>query len=195
MRHINRKSAPKVTAGRVQRKNNWDETADYYNTEQPMPVIERKRPGAGYRHVLKQKDIHDFIALLPDWNELSKGLNGIVLAPGEHELYGCYYPGVVHICAWSSEYRQNPMVCRFEDAIMERLNVAEDDEKFCDFSDSMIRAFQLLDVFLHELGHHHDALNTKSPLNANRGEPYAEAYARQYADIIWQRYLNTFELF
>lgn len=200
MRRINRKSAPKVTAGRVQRKNNWDETADYYNTEQPMPVVERKRPGAGYRHVLKQQHIHDFIAILPDWSELSKGLNAIVLAAGEEDTDGYHVPGVVHICAWESDFRREHSARhhREHDDILERLGVpsaaTDDGYVVCEFNEKTARAYQLLHVLLHELGHHHDAMTNKSK-QISRGEPYAEAYARQYADIIWQRYLETFELF
>ena len=105
MQRLNRKSAPGVQAGRVQKKNNWELTRDYDITPQPEPVIDRKRPGDGYRHVLKQKDVHDFIALLPDWNELSKGLNAVVIASGDKDYFGCYYPGVIYLYAFPEDLR------------------------------------------------------------------------------------------
>src|SRR5262245_18299661 len=46
-----RKTAPKVRNGQVQRKNRWQETPNCYNTEQPVPVIDRQWPGYGFRHL------------------------------------------------------------------------------------------------------------------------------------------------
>jgi hypothetical protein len=100
MNSMQRKTSPKIIGGKPQRKNNWDRTPTYYDTAQPAPVIARKRPGAGYRHLLKQNDILEFVSILPDWKELSKGLNAIVLAPGHQHIYGYHRRGVVHICAW-----------------------------------------------------------------------------------------------
>ena len=81
--HINRKSTPRVIGGQVQKKNNPEWTANYYTMAPPSLVIDRQRPGAGYRHVLLQRDIEKFIRLLPDWPELSRGLHGIVPVPCE----------------------------------------------------------------------------------------------------------------
>ena len=103
MKRFNRKTDPKVVGGLVQKKNNWAPTADYYNTDQPLPVIDRRRPGKGYRHLLKQRDVHDFISILPDWKDLSVGLNAVVLAPGMPDVYGYHTFGVVHVCAWEEE--------------------------------------------------------------------------------------------
>ena len=41
MRYLNRKSDPKVSGGIVQKKNNWAATPNYYNSEQPLPMIDR----------------------------------------------------------------------------------------------------------------------------------------------------------
>ena len=71
-----------------------------YNTTQEQPAIDRRRPGAGYRHVLKKRDIQRFIRLLPDWNEPSIGVNVIQLAPGTPTFDGRHRSGVVAICAW-----------------------------------------------------------------------------------------------
>jgi hypothetical protein len=104
MQRGNRKSAPQVVKGRVQKKNNWSQSADYYQAPQPrMVVIDRKRPGEGYRHFLNKSDIYRFLELLPDWDRLAVGLNAIVLAPGEWDTAGYHVPGVVHICAWDTE--------------------------------------------------------------------------------------------
>ena len=54
------------------------------------------------------------------------------------------------------------------------------------------RAYQLLHIFLHELGHHHDRVTTRSKSSAARGESYAEAYANRYAAQIWDAYETEF---
>ncbi|HLK59894.1 MAG TPA: hypothetical protein VKU00_25255 [Chthonomonadaceae bacterium] len=103
MQHGNRKSTPQVVRGKVQKKNNWHLSENYYRAPQPrMVVIDRKRPGQGYRHVLNKRDIYQFLELLPDWDNLAIGLNAIVLAPGEWDTGGYHVPGVVHICAWDA---------------------------------------------------------------------------------------------
>lgn len=197
MNSAQRKTSPKVIGGKPQRKNNWDKTPTYYNTAQSVPVIDRKRPGSGYKHLLKQKDILQFIAILPAWNEISKGLNAIVLAPGDPWIYGYHRRGVVHICAWEKElwltlsaegYKQ-------EREFLEKAGVPTEilkDELLCKFTESTARAHQLLVTLLHELGHHHDRMTTKSKSVPSRGESYAEEYSKNYAEQIWERYIETF---
>jgi hypothetical protein len=197
MRKFNPKTTPRVKGGRVQKKNNWTETADYYNTAQQMPVVVRKRPGPGYRHLLKQRDIHDFIRILPDWDEISKGLNAVVLAPGGAD-YGYHLPGVVHICAWDADLWEEWSLSGYEDdrEILDCLAVPREmrgNKVLVKWTEATARGFQLLAVFLHELGHHHDLMSSKRQLDAGRGEPYAEAYARQYRARIWDRYFQCFK--
>lgn len=201
MTAFNRKTTPRVKRGRVQKKNNWTETASYYNMALRYPVVDRKRPGPGYRHILKQKDLHEFIGILPDWQELSKGLNAVVLAPGEWRLDGYYdfAPGVVHICAWESRLWTQDTPDYYDDHhdIYERLGVPcerHDGHILCKWTHPTARAYQLLHIFLHELGHHHDHITSKTPERANRGESYAEAYAREYQTRIWERYISRFGL-
>ncbi len=197
MRQMNRKSAPQVSKGRVQKKNNPEWTASYYDTPPPSLTIDRQRPGAGYRHVLKQRDIEAFLALLPDWAELSKGLNAIVLAPGEYSLNGWHTPGVVGICAWEADLWVDYGAGHYEDhqAVFDNLGVSShviEKGVMCEFTEAQARAYQLLHILLHELGHHHDRMTTRSRIRASRGEPYAEAYALTYEAQIWERYQETF---
>jgi hypothetical protein len=199
MRSYNPKSTPRVKGGRVQKKNNWTLSGDYYEIAQPMPVIDRLRPGKGYRHLVKQRDIHDFITLLPDWAELSRGLNAIVLAPGESGVQGYHEPGAVHVCAWEEDLWTEEYRWYFDEHqdILAELGVEHEVNRqyvVLKWTESQIRAFQLLHILLHELGHHHDRMTTRSRFEASRGESYAETYARRYADQIWDRYLRTFEL-
>ncbi len=56
-------------------------------------------------------------------------------------------------------------------------------------------AVQNLHILLHELGHHHDRITTRSRRRASRGESYAEQYARTYEERIWADYLRRFPLY
>src|SRR5947207_332970 len=104
MQRGNRKSTPKVVDGRVRKKNNWAPSVDYYDAPDPRTVVvDRKRPGVGYKHVLNKSDIYRFLEILPDWRNLAVGLNAVVLSPGEWNVGGYHCPGVVHVCAWEAE--------------------------------------------------------------------------------------------
>jgi hypothetical protein len=200
MRNVNRKTSPRVIGGLVQRKNNSILTSDYYNTDQRLPVIDRRRPGKGFRHVLKQKDIHDFISILPDWNELSVGLNAIVLDQGSWDIFGYHVRGVVHVCAWDENIwiELSKEAFEREKEILVQLRVPCEEIKngvLCKFTEHTARAHQLLATLLHELGHHHDRMSTKSKGRAARGEPYAEAYAKAYTERIWIQYQKVFGVF
>ncbi len=206
MRYLTpRKATPKVVGGKVHRKNRWRPTCNYSNTPQAKPIIDRRKPGPGYRHVLKKRDVERFIDLLPDWNELSLGLNAIVLAAGSSQCDGWHRPGIVAVCAWSVDqpvYIQ-PWYYFAHRQVFEQLDVPcmqvwdgqiLEHTYYCEFTYSTIRAYQLLHILLHELGHHHDRMTTKSKRRSSRGEGYAERYALDYADRIWERYLDEFGL-
>ncbi len=199
MRNYARKSAPEVAGGRVQKKNNHALTPNYYSHRQPELVVDRKRPGQGYRHVLTRRDVLNFIALLPDWAELSRGLDAIVLAPGEWSTDGYHVPGVVHVCAWDEdlwvEYTAEHYECH--KSLFDRLGMpgeAMGNGFLCKFNEDTVRAYQLLHILLHELGHHHDRITTQKQKRAGRGEPYAEAYALAYEARIWDAYRAAFGL-
>lgn len=199
MRPQQRKTNPKVRDGKVQKKNRSELTPNYWNTPQDVPVIDRERPGPGHRHLLRKKDIVEFISILPDWEELSQGLDAILLAQAKDNIDGWYDLGVVAICAWDRKLFCNFCYEFYEEHadIFERLGVESEkvpSGRLCKFTELQARAYQLLHIFLHELGHHHDRMTTRSKRETARGEAYAEAYARQYEKLIWSRYLECFEL-
>lgn len=198
-RRYPRKTAPGVVRGKVQKKNRSALTPDYYNTPQDIPAIDRQRPGQGYCHVLKKRDIVDFISILPDWEELSIGLNAILLAPGE-DAEGWHMPGIVAVSAWSRKLWETYEDWYYQEHkdIFKRLEVPcrQTREGWeCRFTEASVRGYQLLHILTHELGHHHDRMTTRSLREASRGEGYAEKYARRYERIIWDRYLETFGLY
>ncbi|HZS48014.1 MAG TPA: hypothetical protein VFC63_23295 [Blastocatellia bacterium] len=199
MKSLNRKTAPRSIYGRVQKKNNWILSPNYYRKPEPTLFIDRKRPGEGFRHVLKRSDIIDFIRILPNWPELSEGLDAIVLSPGNPLIFGYHRYGVVHVCAWERDLWMKLSTYGYlaEKEYLDRLGVPcelRNGEYLCKFTENTVRAHQLLATLLHELGHHHDRITTKSKRCPGRGEKYAYDYAREYTEMIWERYLDTFEL-
>ena len=195
---FNRRTAPRVVGGKVQRKNRSARTPNYWNTPQVQPVIDRQRPGAGFRHLLKKSDVERFIRLLPKWGELSTGLSAILLAPGD-DCYGWHRPGVVALCAWDIALWQWSTGDFFAGHVelLDRIGVpheAADGGWLCKFEPATVRAFLLVHVFLHELGHHHDRMTTRSQRRPSRGEHYAEEYARRFEPVILDRYFNEFGL-
>ena len=195
-----RKSTPKVLGGKVHKKNNWQLSKDYYIAPEPqMVVVDRQRPREGFKHVLRKEDIYKFLELLPGWNQLAVGLNAIVLAPGSEWADGCYYScGVVHLCAWNEDLWVEYSESHYKDHadIFERLGVPVEElpsgDMLCKFDEASVRAYQLLHILLHELGHHHDRMTTRSQKRICRGEPYAETYAFEYEALIWERYWRAF---
>ncbi len=197
--HRNRKTATKVKNGRVQKKNRQEPTPNYWNTRQEELQLDIEKPGKGYKHFLKKRDIVKFLELLPNWEELNVELDAVILARGGGED-GWYSDGVVAICAWEKD--KTVSLCKeyFNEhkKIFDRLNLEYEvkaNAVVCHFTEDQIRAYQLLHIFLHELGHHHDRISTKDRLdNAPRGEKYAEDYALKYEKIIWTRFFEEFNM-
>lgn len=164
------------------------------------PVIDRQKPGPGYRHLLLKRDVERFISILPDWNTLSTGLQAVVLAPGEWGTAGWHRPGIVAVCAWTRElwYETEEW---FHDEHADVYNmiglereVQDDGGVLLKWTESQVRAWQLLHILLHELGHHHDRMTTRSRRRCSRGEDFAENYAVRGARRVWENYINEFGL-
>lgn len=172
----------------IQRPNLWF-------TNKTMPIIDKEAPGKGYRHFLSKKEIIQFIYLLPEWNRISNGLTIIKLVKGVDGSDGWYTGTTLAINAWERElWRRVPPDYYLEHKdIFKRLNVEcckQGKEYLCKFDTLSIKAFQLLHVFLHELGHHLDKITTKSQRESSRGEEFAEWYAYKFETIIWDRYFT-----
>jgi len=98
------KSTPKVKNGKVQKKNNHELTPNYWNRTQSEIQIDEEKPGKGYKHFLKKRDIIKFLELIPNWDVLSTHLDAIVLSKGDVDYDGVYNNnGVICISAWEKE--------------------------------------------------------------------------------------------
>jgi hypothetical protein len=184
-----RSSAIKVVKGKVQRKNRWQMT-------RTKPVIHREPPGENFRHVVKRHDVMVFLDLIPQWDELSVGLKTIVLAEGSTDLFGWYAPGKIALCAWEDRPNREWSIDFFNDhrTLLERLEVPfyKHGERFLvEFNERKAKAFMLLHILLHELGHHHDRMTTRHRNRCSRGESFAEIYAYDQESLIFDRYCDA----
>jgi hypothetical protein len=194
------RSSPRVKSGRQYRAESSSPAVKDHNTPRPYPEIHRKHPGPGHRHVLLIRHVREFLAILPEWPALAVGLNAVLLAPARPNCDGFHRPGLVAICAQPRNLRQLVTNVAYVDDhrdIFDRLGVPvekTDDGHVLHFTERTLRAYQLLHVLLHELGHHHDRMTTRPQRRASRGERFAELYARTHADHIWSRYLALYPL-
>jgi len=194
---VNRRTATKVRSGMVQRKNRVIESPSVYNSGDSGLIIERRRPGAGYRHLLRKSEIERFISIVPDWDELSNGLRAIVLDEGDDRCMGWHRPGIVAVCAWERDLWMTVSgeFLRDHRETLMRLGVAhekQNNENLCNFTVGQARAFQLMHILLHEIGHHHDRMSTRTRKRASRGEGYSEAFAFEQERVIWDQYERQF---
>ena len=191
-------SSPRVKSGRQYLGKRSLPTPRDHNTPSQCPRVVRKHPGRGYRHVLLARHVRTFVEALPDWPALSVGLNAILLAPAREGCDGFHRPGLVALCAQPRSLCLLATKVGFVEAhadIFDRLGVPIEptaEGHLLQFTEGTLRAYQLLHVLLHELGHHHDRMTTRSKRRASRGESFAELYARTHGDRIWSRYFELF---
>lgn len=193
---LNRRTATKVKGGRVQRKNRHRPTGhDGY-------VLDRESPGRGFRHVVSKRDVQDFIDIIPQWDRLSERLERIVLSAPSDGCDGLYQffhreeTGAICLHAWPEDPWINLNLEYFQshEEIFDTLGVSYDrgeESVVCRFTDAQARAFMLLHVFMHELGHHYDSIHQKH-LGASKGEDYAERFANSRFAHLFPAYVQIF---
>jgi hypothetical protein len=193
---MNRRTATKVVNGKVQRKNRSQLTSC------SQTVIDRQSAGPGYCHVLSKRDLYAFIDLIPDWNKLSQRLERIILAspdPGDDASLQFYYrnnTSSIELYAWDEDLWICTNHSYFEShrSIFDRIGLSYDigkEDVICRFSEAQARAFMLLHVFMHELGHHYDHM-TQKHRRASRGEDYAERFANNHFASLYPAFVETF---
>jgi hypothetical protein len=219
---IHRRTAMKVRDGRVLKKNNWRlDAGDYRTLPQEEIRLDRRKPPYGSRHLITIAQLRRFIGLLPDWDEVAVGLDAIVLDSAT-DCAGWCGPGVVAICAWEHDLWDwwSAEMVQEHGHILDLLDVdrvpieqsaehRETSEHLAAlgirltkpigdvelrWTEAQARAYQLLHILAHELGHHHDRITTRAGRNIGRGEPYAEAYANRVLEQVWPLYGRMFEL-
>jgi len=193
---LSSRTATRVKDGRVQPKNRNRPTSH------TGCVLDRESPDRGFQHVLTKADLQAFIDIIPEWDRYSERLERIVLArpdashDGMHLFYHREESGVIHLYAWSEDLWVEMAQPHFHAHrhIFDRLGVRHDiraESACCYFSKAQARAYTLLHVFLHELGHHFDRIQQKHR-SASQGEAYAEHFANSRLDQLLPRYEQIF---
>lgn len=210
----------RVRDGRVLKKNNWRlDARDYRALAQDEIRLDRRRPPEGSRHLITIAELRRFVELLPDWDEVAVGLDAIVLDSAT-DCAGWCGPGVVAVCAWPHdlwdwwpvkmvdehrhildllEVRRVPLEASREHrefreelaALGVEARAASGDLELR-WTEPQARAYQLLHILPHELGHHHDRITSRRQRSAGRGEPYAESYANRVLEQVWPDYVRAF---
>jgi hypothetical protein len=193
---FNRRTVTKVKDGRVRRKNRHRPTGhDGY-------VLHRESPGRGFRHVVAKRDVQAFIDIIPEWPRFAERLERIVLVSGDHDWYGLYRfyhreeTGAIFLHAWADDLWMEIDTPWFEDhaTIFESCGVSYDRMKefvMCRFTEAQARAFMLLHIFMHELGHHYERVHQKH-FGSSKGEDYAERFATSRFDQLFSAYIRIF---
>jgi hypothetical protein len=193
---FNRRTATRVKDGRVQRKNR------HRPTGHEGCILDRESPGRGFRHVVTKRDLQAFIDIVPDWQRFSERLERIVLAShsdgcdGAYEFYHREETGTIFLHAWNEDLWVDLTAPYFNThhEIFERLCVSYDQLEgrvACRFTEAQARAFMLLHIFMHELGHHYDRIHQKH-LGSSKGEDYAERFATSRFEQLFPAYVRVF---
>jgi hypothetical protein len=193
---IVRRTATKVVNGQVTRKSRYDLTGD-------RGYFIRKEPAArGFTHVVSRNQLREFLKIVPGWPEVADRLDAIVLTGGSTGYFGYHSVfrhsnlAMIALCAWEKNlwktfgydfYRDNRRVldalgvdCRMDfHSVTARFTVAQ------------ARAFSLLDVFMHELGHHQDWLRRRGRGLPDK-EKIADGYAARHFEQLFPIYCEKF---
>jgi hypothetical protein len=195
---FNRRTATKVINGSTRGKNRITPTSHRGY------VIDRRQPGKGYRHVVSKRDLQSFFDIIPEWESLSHRLERVVLSAGSddsdgyHDFYHREETGAIFLHAWAEElWKELPLeYVETHQEIFQRLGVSFDPDPkrevaMCRFTEPQARAYVLLHVFMHELGHHWDHTHKKHR-RTSRGEDFAEQFSNQYFDLLYPAYVRAF---
>lgn len=206
---------------RVARNRKWKKVADC-TIEPPLPIdrggratdavrllrrhlgsrrtvtpIHQDTTGCCFRHVVTKDDVGRFVRVVPDWDAASHGLRAICLAGERHDCDGWYNEGELAVCAWPRRMTSSlePDWYFGHRRLLDRIGADIDfcDNKIvCRWTDKTARAYLLLHVFLHELGHHVDRLAGGVAGEFRGGEGWAERFAFEYEALTWERYIAEF---
>jgi hypothetical protein len=201
-----RKTTPKVRDGQVQKKNRWAESVDADDALLGKLGIcfEVRAPGPGRRHVVTEVDVRRFLRCIPDWESHAEGLSAIVLGDCDGSMGEYDSRGIIYLYSWDRDLFWDAEEDFFEEhrATLTRLGVPHDAPVDGGvplyFDERSARAFQLVHIFLHELGHHVDRRMERARArrrrrhDQERAEEFAEAWGVQMEDRVWPRYKEFF---
>jgi hypothetical protein len=197
MSGIYRRMKPKLKLGKENKRNRIARSRKYENIETGVLIVDKEESGYGYKHLLDKEEIMKFVEIIPEWEKLSEGLNVILLARGSDYSDGWHSRGKIAIRAWEKDLWKEVSVNYFNEhkMVFDKLEVkykTKDDGYVLCFTENKAKAFQLLHIFMHELGHHYDRMTTKYKASSCRGELFAEQYANNHLASLWELYIQKF---
>jgi hypothetical protein len=192
-----RKTTPKVKDGRVQRKNRTDESEYLALVDGRQFTVIKHRARAGYCHVLQLPEVYRFVELIPDWPTISKGLSALALDGygSDEQTDTNYEPGYRSI--WMRPFPKTMKTSwarGFHDRhreVLARLGVAPvaaaGNPVTVTWTASQAKAWQLLHLFLYDLGVHDQFMRGQNPRTEHSNEE-AEDYVFTTAERILPAY-------
>lgn len=193
---IVRRTSTKVVDGQVTRKNRG-----YLNGNAEY-IIRREPAHVGFTHVVSPNQLRQFLEIVPGWPEAAHRLYEIVLTGGSDDYFGYQTSyrhgkvGVIALCAWPKELWMPASRAFYSEHrhVLDALGVECNRDRLRSilrFTVAQARAFTLLHVFMHELGHHRDWLRRRGRGLPNK-EPIAEGFANSYFDLLLPIYCEKF---
>src|SRR5262249_16328008 len=137
-------------------------------------------------------DVQRFLRCVPDWEAHAEGLHAIVLGNSDDAMGEYDHRGIIHLHSWDADLFWECKRAFFEEhrETLRRIGVPDDEVAVAGapilaedgdpivplyFDERSARAFQLVHIFLHELGHHRDRMEKAGQWG--RGEEFAESWA------------------
>ena len=149
---------------------------------------------------MTKREILEFLELIPDWRTVLDGIERIRLHGGSDKWDGLYRhfekeeTGCIWLSAWQCNLTLEITKSYFNEhrSIFDRIELKFERKKdvvICWFDEGKAKAFTLVHVLLHELGHHVDSRQRSFCAS---GEPYAEGFAKRLEDEVWSKYIKKF---
>jgi len=191
----------RIKGGRPKPKPNRSDHLRWFPGPPGRFRVVRKPPGRQRYHPAGAEEIERFVGLIPSWEEISCDLDGVMLCAPWQEEYpdteGLYGEHAIILFSWprQPEERFRHSFTRQLPEVAGRLSLRErrkDRDYAVTWSPSQARAYVLLFVLLHEIGHHVDWLLCRRGRYARRGESFAEDWAADCRQRIWDCFLQAF---
>lgn len=134
-------------------------------------------------------DVRRFLALMSEWRKELDELGEVILERGHPQFDASYrfFDCTIKLQPWAT---LSPTWWSGHvwghDSILTRLNVpleAVGDSFVCRFTRDTARAYMLLHVFMHEIGHH--LYFVRNGMTSDRSEKYAEEFALRFEGLMW----------
>lgn len=202
--HRPRREHPREKRGKRKPKPNKSDRLRWFPGPPGVFSVHRRSPGRQRYHPASPDDVRRFVQLIPGWQRVADDLDGVLLCGpwsaeyydteglyGQHGIVLFSWPKDPRLSMWYAFTRHVPDTIRYL-GLKERKR----DRSFQSlWTPAQARAYVLLFVLLHEIGHHVDWVMSRDVhrrRRAGRGEPFAEDWAAEYRHRMWDDYVSAF---